>query len=60
MAKLLPTSGLIELKEAEHLGVTDHGKSQSQYDPGCEKQSVKHSRTYGKTRSFAGIRLFDR
>ena len=59
----IPTGGplgLIELKDAEHLGVTDHGKSQSQHDPDREKQSAKGSRNSLKDGSLAVIRLYHR
>jgi hypothetical protein len=60
MANALQSSGLIELNDTEHLGVTDHGKSQPQQYPGREKQSAKGSRNYFKAGSLAIIRLFHR
>jgi hypothetical protein len=41
MINALQSSALIELKDTEHLGVTDHRKSQPQQYPGREKQSAK-------------------
>jgi hypothetical protein len=60
MASTLQSSGLIELNETEHLGVTDNGKGEHQNYTGREKQSAKGSRNYLKAGSLAVIRLFHR
>jgi hypothetical protein len=53
-------SGLIKLKDIEHLGVTDRSRSQSQQYPDREKQPTKSPRSYFKAGSLAFIRLFYR
>jgi hypothetical protein len=60
MASASQFSSLIELNDTEHLGVTDHGKSQPQQYAGREKQSAKDSRNYFKAGSLATVRLFRR
>jgi hypothetical protein len=50
MANALQSPGPIELNDTEHLGVTDHGKS--------ERQSAKDSRSYFKAGPLAIVRLF--
>jgi hypothetical protein len=50
-------SSLIELKDTEHLGVTDRGKSEPQQYPGREKQSTNGSRNHFKLRFHAVVRF---
>jgi hypothetical protein len=56
MADALPGSALIELHDTEHLGLTDHCKSQPQKEAGREKQSAKGSRNCFKARPLAIVR----
>jgi hypothetical protein len=58
IASALQPSGLLELNDTEHLGVTDHSESQPQQYTGREKQSAKGSRRYFKVEAFAIVRLF--
>src|ERR1700726_3296985 len=58
MANALQSSGLIELNDTEHFGVTDRGESQPQQYPGREKRSAKGSRNYFKAGPLAIVRLF--
>jgi hypothetical protein len=56
IARVLQSSSLIELNDAEQLGVTEQGKKQPQQDH--EKQLAKHSRNCFKAESLAVVRLF--
>jgi hypothetical protein len=58
MANALQFPGLIGLNDTEHLGVTDHGKSQPQQYAGREKQSANGPRNYFKAGPPAIVRLF--
>jgi hypothetical protein len=60
IARVLQSSSLIELNDAEHLGVTEQGKNQPQQHSDHEKQLAKHSRNCSKAESLAVVRLFHR